>query len=109
MSLKVATDEELIEFPFVERTAKILGKDYKFRELSVQENDECADMSRDKDGRINGRTMMRLMIMAASVEPKLTVDTLAKMPQRVYLRVYDVVNELNNLTLDEDEDAEGNA
>lgn len=109
MSVKQATEQELIEFPFAEKTAKILGKEYRFRELSVQENDECADMSRDKDGRINGRTMMRLMIMAASVEPKLTVETLAKMPQRVYMRVYDVVNELNNMTLDDDEEEEGNA
>ena len=40
--------------------------------------------------------------------PKLSVETLAKMPQRVYLKVYDTVNELNNMTLDDDEEAEGN-
>lgn len=108
MSVKQATEQELIEFPFVEKTVKILGKDYTFRELSVQENDECADMSREKDNRINGRTMMRLMIVAASVEPKLTVESLAKMPQRVYLKVYEIVNELNNLTLDDEDDTEGN-
>ncbi len=108
MPLKVASADDLQEFPFAEKTIKIFGKEYTFRELSVEENDDCADMARDKDGKINGRTMMRLMIISSSVTPKLTVESLAKMPQRVYLKVYDTVNELNNMTLDDDEEAEGN-
>lgn len=104
------TDKEIIELPFAEKTAKIGGKTFKFRELSVQENDDCADAAKMPDGTINGRTMMRMMIINSSTEPKLTTKMLAAMPQRAYIRIYDVVNELNTLDIDvEDTEAEGNA
>jgi hypothetical protein len=107
--VRSATEAEEMEFPFAEKTIKIGDKEWRFRELSVQENDDAADASQDKEGRINGRTMMRLTIIASSVEPKITPKMLASMPTRVYAKVYDVVNELQNPeTLDKDED-EGNA
>ena len=106
MPLKPVANNEADEFPFAKKTIKMAGKEYTFRELSVQENDEAADMSRDKDGKINGRTMMRLMIVSSAVAPRLSVDDLAKMPQRFYVKIYEVVNELNNLVLDEDDDDE---
>lgn len=96
MSVKSASEEELVEFPFEERSIVIGKQTFRFRELSVQENDDCADASKDAEGRINGRTMMRLTIIASSVEPKITPALLAKMPTRMYGKIYDVVNELLN-------------
>jgi hypothetical protein len=106
-----------MEFPFEQKSIEIAGKTFTFRELSVQENDDCADSSRGQDGQINGRTMVRLMIIASSVEPKLTPTVLAALPQRVYAKLYDVVNDLNDPdSLDKSktpdvtvEDDEGNA
>lgn len=117
MSVKSATDAEEVEFPFEEKAITIGKREWRFRELSVQENDDCADAAKDKEGRINGRTMMRLTIIASSVEPKITPEILAKMPTRVYGKIYDVVNDLQNPdTLGDktpegvvDENAEGNA
>jgi hypothetical protein len=107
VSVKSATDDELIEFPFAEKSITIGNREWRFRELSVQENDDCADASKDKDGRINGRTMMRLTIIASAIDPKITTSLLAKMPARVYGKIYDVVNELQNPdTLDDKEDDE---
>jgi hypothetical protein len=86
----------MLEFPFEEKTLVIGDKEWRFRELSVQENDDCADMAKDSEGRINGRTMMRLTIIASSVDPKITPEMLAKMPTRVYGKIYDLVNDLQN-------------
>lgn len=98
------------DFVFETRDAVIGGKKFKFRELSVEENDECSDGARDENGLINGRTMMRLMIIQSAVEPKIDSELLSKMPQRVYLRLCDIVNDLNNPdTLgDGKDDGEGN-
>jgi hypothetical protein len=109
MKVSTPTDEEQIELPFADKTVTVSGKKFKFRELSVQENDDCADAAKKADGTIDGRVMMRMMIINSSMEPKLTTKQLAKMPQRAYIRIYDVVNELNTLDFSTDEDEEGNA
>ncbi len=87
-------------------TLEIPGRGtYKFRELSVDENDACRDGATAKDGTFNGRTMIRLMIVASSVEPKLTMANLAKLPQRVYAKIVNFVNDLNDeMSLDPKED-----
>lgn len=98
--------DNVIEFPFAKETVEIAGNTFTFRELTVAENDACADAAQGPDGNFNGRTMMRMMIIESSVEPKLTTEDLAKMPNRVYIKIYDVVNRLNTLDID---DSEGNA
>ena len=40
--------------------------------------------------------MTRLMIITGSVEPKLDMELLGKLPQRLYSRVVDAVNDLND-------------
>lgn len=101
MPVRGATADEEMEFPFAQETIQMAGRDWTFRELSVQENDDAADGARDKDGLINGRTMMRLTIMASAVEPKITTKMLAKMPTRMYAQIYEVVNRLQNPPEDE--------
>lgn len=118
MPVKTATEQEQEMFPFEQKTVSVAGKEFTLRELSVQENDDCADSARGPDNMINGRTMVRLMIMASCVDPKMTPMLLAKLPQRVYAKLYDAVNELNDPESldkkgekkgDESEDDEGNA
>lgn len=101
------TNEELVELPFAEKELKISGKAFKFRELSVEENDQAADAAKRPDGSIDGRLMMRLMIMSSSVAPKLTSEAMGKLPQRAYIRIYDAVSALNSVDLDEDAEDEG--
>ena len=102
--------DNVIEFPFAKKKVKIEGVEMTFRELTVAENDECADAATGPNNEFSGRTMMRMMIMKSSVEPKLDSEQLAAMPNRVYIQIYDVVNDLNTLKVDEAEiEAEGNA
>lgn len=101
------TELELNTFDFEERTIKLRGQELIFRELSVEENDAAADAAKQKDGTINGRTMMRMMILSSSVQPKLDDQSLARMPQRAYIKIYDTVSALNTVELGEDPETEG--
>lgn len=94
MSTRVTTADPL-DLPFAEATVVVGGRAFKFRELSVKENDECADASRGENGTIDGRVMMRLMVAKSSVDPKITVERLASMPQRAYSTLADTVNDLH--------------
>jgi hypothetical protein len=91
------------KFTFAEKTVTIDGVGYKIRELSVGENDFCADAARKPDGDIDGRVMMRLMIQKSVVEPPIELEDLAAMPNRVYLRFAEAVNDINTPDLDEED------
>lgn len=100
---------EVIKFPFAKKTVTIAEQEMTFRELTVSENDECADAAQGPGpNEFNGRTMMRMMIIKSSVDPALDTEMLAAMPNRVYIQIYDIVNALNTLSTDEG-DEEGNA
>ena len=103
--------EDPFAFIFASKELDIDGRKFSFKELSVKENDQCLDASRQQDGTFDGRIHMRMMIAKSSVEPKITVDNLAGLPNRVYLRIAEFVNDLNNIddALDTTEPAEGNA
>ena len=85
------------EFVFAERTLDIDGRPFVFRELSVKENDACIDAARQEDGDINGRINMRMMIAKSSVDPKITIDNLSNLPNRVYLKLAEFVNDINSI------------
>lgn len=84
-------------FDFPPNTNKVdyEGVTYNFRELTVAEMDECRDNS-TLDDKFDGRLMTRLMIVQAATEPTMTMTQLAKLPQRLYGAVIDVVNDLND-------------
>jgi hypothetical protein len=90
-------------FAFAEKEIEYEGQKFKFRELSVAENDFCADASRDDKGNIDARRMMRVMIAKSIVDPKITIDDLAEMPNRAYLKFAEIVNDLNSPAEDEEE------
>jgi hypothetical protein len=90
---------------FRTRTATIGGTEYTFRELSVKENDACTTAARQADGSFDGRIMMRLMVLKSIIEPNLNDSQLMELPQRLYLRLCDVVSDINaDEEIDEDED-----
>ena len=80
---------------FDERTLTINGRELRFRELSVKENDACIDAARQKDGTIDGRLNMLMIISKSAVEPTISLDQLASFPNRVYLQIAEFVNDLN--------------
>lgn len=84
-------------FDFPPNTDKVeyLGVTYTFRELTVAETDTAREMSIDGE-KFDGRLMTRLMIVTASVEPKIDLEQLAKLPQRLYSAIVDCVNDLND-------------
>ncbi len=69
---------------------------FSFRELTVEENDTCRETATAKDGSFNGRTMMRMMVTISSIEPNISLESLNKMPQRVYAAIVEFVNDLND-------------
>ena len=88
------------------------GVHYLFRELTVGENDECREAATDpKTDLVNSRTMMRMMIVAACVEPEgFDGDALTRLGSKLYSHVIDVVNELNDpdaFVSDEDKAKQG--
>ena len=97
------------DFPPNTKSISYQGVEYVFRELTVAETDTAREASTDGE-KFDGRLMTRLMIVTGSVEPKMTLETLGKMPQRLYSAVVDLVNVLNDPdALAEEEDKEKNA
>lgn len=79
------------------RTISHKGKQYIFREITVDENDEALEAAKNPDGNtINTRVMNRMIITASAVDPKISLDDIAKMPHRLYQKIVDMVNELND-------------
>lgn len=86
-----------LSFLFQERVLRLGDREFKFRELSVAENDACIDAARNEDGTINGRINMRMMISKSAVDPKISMDDLAAVPNRVYLQLAEFVNDINSI------------
>jgi hypothetical protein len=81
---------------------------FTFRELTVKENDAARETATAKDGTFNGRTMMRMMVTMSAVEPKISLEQLEKLPQRVYAAIVEFVNDLNDAESLTDEGEPGN-
>lgn len=100
--------ENPLDFGFKEKTVTMPnGSTWHIRELSVGENDECADLARKPDQTIDARAMMRFILARSVVEPKVSIDDLMKLPNRAYLVLADAANELNAPEDDESEPGEG--
>lgn len=74
------------------------GVHYVFREVTVEENDAAVDAALNPDGNtINNRTMTRLVILKATVEPKgFSLKDLIGLPYRAYQHIVELVNDLND-------------
>lgn len=81
---------------YVLETRKITigGRSWVFRELTVEETDQCRELATDKDSGYDPRKMLRSMIAISSVDPTLTLDQVMRAPQRLFGLWVDVINEL---------------
>lgn len=107
----IKTARDPFDFPLAEGEVAYKGVTYKFRELTVAENDQCREAATDttkKPPEYDGRVHMRMMICMGSVDPIISPDQLEKFPQRLYGKILEVVTDLNDEgTLDAE--TEGNA
>lgn len=83
------------DFPANTADVEYMGVNYKFRELTVAETDQAREDSTIGD-KFDGRLMTRLMITLSATEPTIDLEQLAKLPQRLYAKIVDVVNDLND-------------
>jgi len=101
----VSVARDPFDFTPIKDSVTYAGVSYVFRELTVAENDECREAAtNEKESTFDGRLMMRLMICASSVDPKIDLEQLASFPQRLFSRIVDIVNELNDPDTLKDED-----
>ena len=85
------------DFPVNTGSVDYMGVKYEFRELTVNEIDVAREMATDeKAGTFDGRFMTRIMVTQAATEPKMDLEVLQKLPQRLYNAIVDCVNELND-------------
>ncbi len=91
------------DFPPETKSVEFKGVKYTFRELTVQETDEAREGAMI-DEKFDGRLMTRLMVTTAAVEPTMDLEQLAKLPQSLYSRIIDIVNELNDPEALKDDD-----
>ena len=92
------------EEKFVEASARVRGVTYHFRELSTETYDRLLVMSAGPDDLVDRQVLLKLMVAEASTEPKLTTESLSKMPYSVTRRFGNLVNRMHYLDEDEDED-----
>lgn len=90
---KIARDP--FDFPPNTKDITYQGVTYRFRELTVAETDQAREDSMIGD-KFDGRLMTRLMICASAQDPVMDLEQLAKLPQRLYAAVVDLVNDLND-------------
>lgn len=76
-------------------TLTIRGRVYTFRELLTDEYDKLVRMAADEDDLVDRTLLLRLMIVEASVDPRLTPDKLAKLPYPVSRRIGVLVNDMH--------------
>lgn len=100
-------DRAPFDFPVETKSVTYKGVGYKFRELTVAENDLCRDAASGPDDTFDGRIMIRQMIVIGAMEPEMTMEDLEKVPQRLYAQFINVVNDLNDPATFEDEGEDG--
>lgn len=76
------------------------GTRYVLRELGVDEDDNLAEASTDKDGKFNGRLHLRMSLAAAIIEPKTSIDDIGKWPGKKYVALSRAFNRLNTIPED---------
>lgn len=96
-------ERDPFDFPPATDQVRYQGVTYTFRELTVQETDQAREDSTIGDV-FDGRLMTRLMICAAAIDPTMTMEQLSKLPQRLYAKIVDLVNDLNDPDALKDED-----
>ena len=89
---------------FLEEEVTVRGSTFRLRELSIGEYDELVKkatqkqtnpMSGEETESIDNSLLLKLMVLKCSVDPKLTPETLAGLPMRVFLKLNQTVNRMH--------------
>jgi len=83
------------DFPVNTDKVSYMGVDYTFRELTVQEIDDAREAATNGE-KFDTTLMTRMMISTGAVEPTMSLEQMAKLPQRLFNAIIDCVNELND-------------
>lgn len=89
-SRKTALNEE-----FYEETIKLRGTEYRFRELTGAQYEDFVKLCEGPDGTSDLSAVLKLMIPASLVDPKLTADQILAKPLPVYNALAGVVNRIH--------------
>lgn len=88
---------------FDEQVVNVRGIDFKMRELSIGEYDDivkkCTVVKTNAIGedseQIDNTLLLRLMVLACCVDPKLTAEKMSALPMRVVLKLNQTVNKMH--------------
>lgn len=88
--------EGLFDFPAEERVVTWKGKEFRFREMTVGEADKCRLAATDPNGQFDGQAYTKMAVHLSAVEPKIPLEAIDEMPQRLFYLMVEVINELSN-------------
>lgn len=88
---------------FLEEELTVRGTTYRLRELSIGEYDELVRKATTSQTNALGETaetvdnavLLKLMVIQCAVEPKLTAESLSRLPMRVVLKLNSTVNRMH--------------
>lgn len=87
---KTALNEE-----FYEETVTLRGTTYRFRELTGAQYEDFVKICEGPDGTSDLGAVLKLMIPASMLEPKLTADQIMAKPLPIYNALAGVVNRMH--------------
>ena len=73
------------------------GTTMRLRAFSLDERDQVLSAATEKDGKIDGPRLIRLLVLHGVVEPKLTMDLIAKKSFRVVEKIATEIMQLNGM------------
>lgn len=91
---------------FHEKSIKLRGTTYVFREVSGATYEECVKTAEGEDGTADLATVLKLMIPESLVSPKMSVEEIYAKPLPVLTRIQSLVNELHFQTEPDETDGE---
>lgn len=79
------------------KIVRVGAERFKVRAITVEESDQAYDASVNEDKTFNQRLNSRLELSTAIIEPRVTVDDIAKWPISKYIRLLREAEEINIL------------
>lgn len=91
----VEVDNPVTDDGFLTAVVKIRGKTFRFRELATDVYDKLVGMATDQDDLVDRTILLRLMVCESATDPKITPNSLAKMPYSVVRQIGILVNNMH--------------
>jgi len=91
----VAARQTALTTLFQEESITLRGIDFKFREITGTQYEECIREAEGPDGSADLSTVLRLMIPLSLLEPKWDVEKIYELPLPMVTAIQGVVNRLH--------------